>query len=411
MKSNKYTVGGLNMGMNLSKRALAIEPSVTLEISAKAKSMKSRGEDVISFSVGEPDYNTPENIRNAGIEAINEGITKYTPASGMMELKEAVCNKLKKENNLAYLPENILISNGGKHSIYNALMAIINPGDEIIISIPYWVSYPDLVKIAGGIPKFIETKEENDFKFNVADLERVRTPNTKAIILNSPSNPTGSIYNYDELKEIADWAVKHKIFVISDELYEKLIYGEDAHVSIASINDEIKQYTIVINGMSKAYSMTGWRIGFAAANKEIIKVMGNLQSHTTSNPCSISQHASIAGLTEDQTSVEEMKKQFEIRRNYITENINTINGLSCKMPKGAFYVMVNFTEIRGKEIDGYRIENSVDFANLLLDKVKVAVVPGIAFGDDDFIRLSYATSLDNIKEGLKRIKMLLNQEL
>lgn len=395
------------MEMNLSKRALSIEPSVTLEIAAKAKAMKGRGEDVISFSVGEPDYNTPENIRNAGIKAINEGITKYTPASGMIELKEAVCQKLNNENNLKYLAENILISNGGKHSLYNALMSITNPGDEIIISTPYWVSYPDLVKIAGGTPVFIETKEENDFKFTVADLEKVKTSNTKAIILNSPSNPTGSIYNYDELKEIGNWAVENKIFIISDELYEKLLYDGE-HVSIASISQEIKDYTILINGMSKAYSMTGWRIGFAAAHKDIIKVMGNIQSHTTSNPSSISQYASIAGLLEDQSSVEEMKKQFEVRRNYISEQINTINGLSCKKPKGAFYVMVNFTKLRGKEINGYKIENSVDFANLLLDEVKVAVVPGIAFGDDDFIRLSYATSLENIKEGVERIKDLLN---
>lgn len=396
------------MEMSLSKRALSIEPSVTLEIAAKAKSMKGRGEDVISFSVGEPDFNTPENIRNAGIKAINTGITKYTPASGMVELKEAVCQKLNKENNLEYLPENILISNGGKHSLYNALMAIINPGDEVIISIPYWVSYPDLVKISGGIPAFIETKEDNEFKFTVEDLEKVKTTNTKAIILNSPSNPTGSIYNYDELKEIADWSVKNKIFIISDELYEKLLYDGDEHVSIASINREVKDYTILINGMSKAYSMTGWRIGFSAAHKDIIKIMGNIQSHTTSNPSSISQYASITGLLEDQSSVDQMKKQFEIRRNYITEEINTINGLSCKMPKGAFYVMVNFTDLRGKEINGYKIENSVDFANLLLDEVKVAVVPGIAFGDDNFIRLSYATSLENIKEGINRIKQLLN---
>ena len=394
--------------MNLSKKALSIKPSVTLEISAKAKLMKSNGEDVISFSVGEPDYNTPENIRNAGIKAIEDGITKYTPASGMSELKEAVCKKLKNENGLDYSVENILISNGGKHSIYNALMAIINPGDEVIISTPYWVSYPDLVNIADGVPKFIETKEENEFKFSVEDLDKARTPRTKAIILNSPSNPTGSIYNYEELRDIAEWAVKNNVLVISDELYEKLIYGEDEHVSIAGINEKIKENTILINGMSKAYSMTGWRIGFAAANKEIIKVMGNLQSHTTSNACSVSQYASIAGLLEDQTSVEEMKKQFEIRRDYITEEINTIDGLSCKKPKGAFYVMANYSKFKGREISGCKVENSVDFANLLLDKAKVAVVPGIAFGDDDFIRLSYATSLENIKKGINRIKELLN---
>ena len=395
--------------MELSSKALAIKPSVTLEIAAKAKEMKSRGEDVISFSVGEPDYNTPQNIRNAGIEAIETGITKYTAASGTIELKEAICQKLEKENNLDYSPKNILVSNGGKHSIYNALLAIINPEDEVIISSPYWVSYPDLVNIAGGIPKFIETSEENDFKFNLNDLNRVKSPNTKALILNSPSNPTGSIYKYDELKEIAEWALLNNIYIISDELYEKLIYDNYEHVSIANLNPKIKDNTILINGMSKAYSMTGWRIGYAAAKEEIISTMANIQSHTTSNPSSISQHASVAGLLEDQSSVQEMKVQFELRRNYLTEEINKIQGLSCKKPKGAFYVMANFSKLKGKEIKGAKIENSIDFANLLLEESKVAVVPGIAFGDDNFIRLSYANSIENIKEGVNRIKSLLNK--
>jgi aspartate aminotransferase len=394
------------MGYNLSKKGLDISPSVTLEITAKAKEMRAKGIDVISFGAGEPDFNTPENIRKEAIRAIEEGLTKYTPASGIMELKKAVCEKFKIDNNLEYEPENIVISNGAKHSIYNALMAILNPGDEVIIGIPYWVSYPELVKLAGGKPVYIKTVEENEFKFTVEDLERVKTNNTKAIILNSPSNPTGSIYNREELEEIAKWAVDNNIFVISDEIYEKLVY-DDEHVSIASLNDDIKNLTIVINGMSKAYSMTGWRIGFLAANKEIAKVISNIQSHTTSNPCSISQYASVVGLTGDQTAVEEMKKQFKKRRDYMVDNINSICGLSCRKPKGAFYIMVNIKELKGKVIKGVKIESSLDLAKVLLDEGKVAVIPGIGFGDDDYFRLSYATSMENIKEGLRRIKMVI----
>lgn len=392
------------MDIILSKKGLAIEPSVTLEISAKAKALKQKGVDIVSFSVGEPDFDTPENIQDEGIRAIRDGLTKYTPTSGILELKEAICYKLKKDNNLVYNSNNIIISNGGKHSIYNALMAILNPSDEVIIGVPYWVSYPELVNIAGGIPVYIQTKEENDFKFNVNELEEARTNKTKAIILNSPCNPTGSIYSEEELRKIAKWAVDNNIIVISDELYEKLIYDGYKHISIASLSDEIKELTIVINGMSKAYAMTGWRIGYAAASEKIIKVMGNIQSHTTSNPCSISQYASVVGLEGDQKSVEEMRKEFDKRRIYITKSINSIKELSCKTPKGAFYIMVNFSDLKGKIIQEYEIKTSLDFANLLLEKANVAVVPGIAFGDDNYIRLSYATSMENIKEGIKRIK-------
>lgn len=393
------------MDYNLSKKGLEISPSVTLEITAKAKEMKSKGIDVISFGAGEPDFNTPENIRKEGIRAIESGLTNYTPASGITELKEAVCAKFKKDNNLEYGPENIVISNGAKHSIFNALMAILNPGDEVIIGIPYWVSYPELIKIAGGKPVYIKTIEENEFKFSVEDLEKVKTSNTKAIILNSPSNPTGSIYNRKELEEIAEWAVKNNIFVISDEIYEKLVY-ESEHVSIASLNEDIKKLSIVINGMSKAYAMTGWRIGFLAANKDIAKVISNIQSHTTSNPCSISQYASVAGLIGNQNEVEEMKEQFKKRRDYMADTINSISGLSCKKPKGAFYIMVNIKELKGKVIKGVKINSSLDLARVLLDEGKVAVIPGIGFGDDDYFRLSYATSMENIEEGLRRIKMV-----
>ena len=393
------------MSLNLSEKGLKISPSVTLEITAKAKSMKANGIDVVSFGAGEPDFNTPENIRKEGIRAIEEGLTKYTPASGINELKKAICEKFKKDNGLDYSPSNIIISSGAKHSISNALMAILNPLDEVIIAVPYWVSYPEMVKISGGVPVYIHTKEENDFKFTVSDLNKVLTNKTKAIILNSPSNPTGSIYSKEELTEIANWAVENNVFIISDEIYEKLIYDGE-HISIASINEDIKNQTIVINGMSKAYAMTGWRIGYAAANSEITKVMSNIQSHTTSNPCSISQYASVVGLLGDQSKVEEMRVQFEKRRDYMVETINNINRLSCRKPKGAFYIMVNITQVKGKTFKGIDINNSLDFAKVLLDEAKVAVIPGIGFGDDDYIRLSYATSMENIEEGLKRIKNL-----
>lgn len=391
------------MGLNLSKKALAISPSVTLEITAKAKAMKAEGIDVIGFGAGEPDFDTPDNIKEAGIKAINEGLTRYTAASGIVELKEAICKKLRVDNNLEYSPDNIVISSGAKHSIFNALMAVINPGDEVIVGIPYWVSYPEMIRLAGGVPVYIETKEEKDFKFTTEDLERVRTDKTKALILNSPSNPTGAIYEKGELIEIANWAVKNGIIVISDEIYEKLVYDGE-HISIASLNSEIKDLTIVINGMSKAYAMTGWRIGYAAANNEIAKVMSNVQSHTTSNPCSISQYASVEGILGDQDDVYKMREEFKKRRDFMVDKVNSIKGLSCRKPKGAFYIMVNITEVKGKTIDGITINDSLDMAKLLLDKAKVAVIPGIGFGADDYIRLSYATSMENIEEGLNRIQ-------
>jgi len=395
------------MKFNLSSRALTISPSVTLDITAKANEMKSKGIDVISFGAGEPDFNTPENIQNAGINAIKSGNTRYTATSGIPELKKAICDKLRKENGLEYKPSNIIVSNGAKHSIFNSLFAILNPGDEVIIPVPYWVSYPEFIKLSGGTPIPVETREENDFKFDIKDLENALTSKTKAIILNSPSNPTGATYSLEELKIIANWAVKNNIFVISDEIYEKLVYDGYEHISIASLGDDIKRLTILINGMSKAYAMTGWRIGYAAADEEIVKVMTNIQSHTTSNPCSISQYASVEGLLGDQSIIEEMKSQFIVRRNYMVEKINNIKGLSCRKPVGAFYVMVNISQLKGKEVKGKMINTSLDFANLLLEEAKVAVVPGSAFGADNFIRLSYATSMENIKEGLRRIEQIL----
>lgn len=396
------------MSITLSRKAQKVSPSITLSIDAKAKQMKADGINVISFGVGEPDFTTPENIRNAAIEAINKGFTTYTPASGLPQLKQAICAKLKEENNLDYKPENIIVSNGAKHSLYNIFQAICDPLDEVIIPVPYWVSYPDMVKMADANPVFVNCTEENEFKIEKEDLLKAITPKTKAIILNSPSNPTGAVYTKAELEEIAQIAIEHNIFVVADEIYEKLTYEGEKHISIASLNEQIKDLTIVVNGMSKGYAMTGWRIGYTASHATIAKAMGNMQSHATSNPNTIAQHASIEGLTGDQSSVEEMRLAFDERRKYMVERINQIKGLSCITPKGAFYVMMNIKQLIGTTIKGVTINGSMDLSELLLEQANVAVVPGVAFGTDEFIRLSYATSLENIKEGLNRIDNILN---
>ncbi len=396
------------MDIKVSKKSQNISPSITLAISAKAKQMKEEGIDIINFGVGEPDFDTPTNIKNAAIEAINKGFTKYTPASGLPQLKQAICAKLKSDNNLDYKPENIVVSNGAKHSLYNIFQAICNPGDEVIIPSPYWVSYPEMVKMANANPVFVNCTEENEFKINTEDLSKVITPKTKAIILNSPSNPAGAVYTKAELEEIAQIAVKHNIFIVTDEVYEKLIYDGEEHISIASLDEKIKDLTIVVNAMSKCYAMTGWRIGYTASHATIAKAMSNIQSHATSNPNTIAQHASIEGLTGDQSSVEEMKLAFDERRRYMVKGINEIKGLSCIVPKGAFYVMMNIKQLIGITIKGIVINGSMDFSELLLEHANVAVVPGIAFGVDEFVRLSYANSLENIKEALDRIDTVLN---
>lgn len=396
------------MGSSLSRKNGAINPSVTLAITAKAKKMKAEGIDIISFSAGEPDFKTPEHIRRVAIDVIEKGLTGYTASAGLPDLKKAICYKLREENNLDYLPENIVVSNGAKHSLYNALQAICNPGDEVIIAVPYWVSYPEMVKMADAKPVLVETLEENGFKYTVENLEKAINDKTKAIILNTPNNPTGTVYTDDELKKIAEIAVKKDIFIISDEIYEKLIY-EGSHVSIASLGEDIKKLTIIINGMSKAYAMTGWRIGYLAAKKEIAKIITNLQSHATSNPNTIAQYASIEAIKGYQEPIEEMVKAFDERRKYMVERINQIDDLSCTMPKGAFYVMVNISKLIGKNINGYQIHDSMDLAEYLLDNAKVAVIPGSGFGVDNYIRISYATSLENIKEGLKRIQTAITE--
>ncbi|MBU3098870.1 MULTISPECIES: pyridoxal phosphate-dependent aminotransferase [Clostridium] len=390
--------------MVLSKKAGKISTSLTLDITAKAKKMKADGIDVIGFGAGEPDFNTPKNIREAAIKAINEGMTKYTAASGIIELKQAIIKKLKKDNSLNYITDQIIVSTGAKQCLANVLQAILNPGDEVIIGAPYWVSYPELVKLADGVPVFVETEESNKFKLTITNLNRAITSKSKAIILNSPNNPTGTVYSREELIDIAEFAKINNLIIISDEIYEKLLYATNDHISIASLSEDAYLRTIVINGLSKAYAMTGWRIGYAAGSKEIIALMSNIQSHTTSNPNSIAQYASVEALSGEQDDVHSMIKQFKLRRNYMVERINSINNLSCIEPEGAFYVMVNISSILNKLIDGKMIKDSISFSKLLLEKEKVAVIPGIAFGAENFIRLSYATSMENIKQGLNRIE-------
>lgn len=392
---------------NIAKKASSISPSSTLAIDSKFKSMKAQGIDVVGFGAGEPDFDTPQHIKNAAIDAINAGKTKYTPASGTLELKEAICRKFERDNFLSYKPENIVVSNGAKHSLVNTFMAICDPGDEVIIPAPYWVSYPEMVKLADGVPVILNTTEENGFKFSVEDLKNAITPKTRAIVLNSPSNPTGMIYTKDELAKIAEVAVENNIYVVSDEIYEHLSY-EQKHVSIASLGDEIKDLTIIVNGVSKTYAMTGWRIGYTASNAKLAKVMSNVQSHATSNPNTIAQSATVAALDGPTDDIEMMVKAFAERRNYMVERINKINGVSCKMPGGAFYVMMNISKLVGKEIAGCKINGSDDFANAFLEKAKVAVVPGSGFGAENYVRWSYATSMDNIKEGLDRLEKFLN---
>jgi aspartate aminotransferase len=387
----------------LSKKNVNITSSVTLEITARAKKMKEQGEDIISLSVGEPDFNTPDNIRHAAMEAMESGKIGYTPASGLVQLKKAICEKLLQDNKLEYDVKNIVVSNGAKHSLFNALQAICNPGDEVIVGVPYWVSYPCLIEMADAVPVYVEMKESDGFKFTKEALAKALTPKTKAIIINSPNNPTGTVFTKEDLQIIADFAVENDIYVIADEIYEKLIY-EGEHVSIASLGEQIKDLTIVVNGMSKCYAMTGWRIGYIASVANIAGIMGNIQSHATSNPNTIAQYASIEGLKGPQDSVEAMRKCFLERRDYIVKAINSIDGLTCRNPEGAFYVMVNIQDYIGKQFKDKQIKNSFDFSEALLEEAKVAVIPGIGFGQEGYIRISYAASIETIQKGIERIK-------
>ena len=394
--------------MEISNKFKGISPSPTLMIDSKFKQMKADGMDVVGFGAGEPDFDTPRHIKDAAIEAINSGVTKYTPASGTLELKKAICAKLLRDNGLTYEPGQIVVSNGAKHSLINAFGAILNPGDEVIIPAPFWVSYPEMVKYNDGVPVILNTTEEKGFKFSADDFKAAITPKTKAIVLNSPSNPTGMVYTADELKAIADIAVENNIFVISDEIYEYLVYDGVKHTSIASFNDKIKDLTIIINGVSKTYAMTGWRIGYTASNSAIAKAMSNVQSHTTSNPNSIAQAATVAALNGPMDELNTMIKAFDERRKYMAERINAVEGVSCLVPQGAFYVMMNISGLKGRTIGGKLINNADDFAEIFLEKQLVAVVPGTGFAAPDYVRWSYATSLENIKEGIDRLEKLLN---
>ncbi|MDI6791936.1 MAG: pyridoxal phosphate-dependent aminotransferase [bacterium] len=391
--------------MIISKRASSISPSMTLAISAKEKQMKAAGIDVIGFGAGEPDFDTPQPIKEAGIAAINSGFTKYTASSGIPELKKAVSEKFKRDNKLDYAPSQILISCGAKHSLFNALFVLCDEGEEVIIPSPYWVSYEEQVKMAGAAPVIInETREENDFKLTGELFRQAITNKTKALLLNSPCNPTGSVYEREELEELAGIAVEKGIYIISDEVYEYIIYDGKRHLSLASLNPQIKDLTITINAVSKAYSMTGWRIGYAAGPKEIIDAMDNVQSHSTSNPASMAQKAALAALTGPQECIGFMVAAFDKRRRYIVERLNKIKGFSCRTPAGAFYAFPNVSGAFGLRFNGKTIEDSFSLTEFLLDQARVAVVPGDAFGAPGYLRLSYATSDENIEKGLDRIE-------
>ncbi len=390
--------------MTISTRVAQISPSVTLAITAKAKQMKAEGIDIIGFGAGEPDFDTPDHIKEAAKKAMDEGFTKYTPASGTAELKEAICEKFKNDNNLDYTSQEIIVSCGAKHSIYNAIITLCSEGDEVILPSPYWVSYPEMIKAAGATPIILNTTQENNFKLLPSQLEAMITDKTKVLILNSPSNPTGMLYTKSELEAISKILVEKGVFCISDEIYEKIIYDGQEHVSIASLGKAIKELTIVVNGVSKAYSMTGWRIGYIAGRKDIVKAMSNLQSHSTSNPTSIAQKAALAALNGSQDPLSIMVAEFKKRRNYIVERLNTIEGISCLNPQGAFYVFPDVSKLFGKSFNGKEIKDSMFLTEALLTEAQVAVVPGFAFGADTNIRLSYASSMENIKKGLDRIE-------
>lgn len=394
--------------MCLSKRTKLISPSITLEITAKAKKMKKDGIDVIGFGAGEPDFDTPDYIKEEAKKSLDAGFTKYTPASGMPELKKAVCDKLKRDNDLDYNPQEIIISCGAKHSLYNAMQVLCEEGDEVILLSPYWVSYLEQIKVAGAKPVIVETTEENGFKITPEQFNNAITSRTKLLILNSPNNPTGAVYTREELQWIANILVESNIFCISDEIYEKLVYENTDHVSIASLCPGMKRLAIVINGLSKAYSMTGWRIGYAAAPEKIIKAMSNLQSHSTSNPTSFCQAASILALNKQDDSMAKMKEEFSKRRDYIVERLNSIKDISCINPEGAFYVFPKSSKLYGKSFKDCEIRDSISLSKLLLEKANIAVVPGSAFGADNYLRLSYATSMENIIKGMDRLEKFVN---
>jgi aspartate aminotransferase len=378
-------------------------------MNAKAKALKAAGEDITNFGVGEPDFDTPDNIKEAAIKAIKDGFTKYTPVGGIDELKSAIIEKFRKDNSLDYEKDEILVSCGAKHSLYNIAQALFGPGDEVLIPSPYWVTYPDQVLLNDAVPVVVETDESNSFMIEPDRLREKLTDKTKAFILNSPSNPTGLAYDRESLQKIAEMAEEHDFYIISDEIYEKLTYEGFKHFSIASLGEKIRQRTIVVNGLSKSHSMTGWRIGFTAGPKDITKAMTNIQSQSTSNPTSIAQKAAVEALTGPQDFLQEMLSEFDRRRRYMLERLNNMKGVSCKTPVGAFYAFPNVSSYLGRKFQGNEIKTSLDLSTYLLEEAKVACVPGFAFGDDRFIRLSYATSMETVKKGLDRIESSLQK--
>jgi aspartate aminotransferase len=381
--------------MQLSSRANSLTPSLSLSVDSKAKAMKSEGLDVCGFGAGEPDFDTPEHIKAAAIAALESGFTKYTPSSGIPELRQAIADKLQQENGISYKPSQIIVSTGAKHSCYNAILATCQPGDEVIIPSPYWLSYPEMVRLAGADPIFVQTKEENGWKITRDEFENAMTPRTKMIIINSPNNPTGAVYTREEIEGIAAVAAEEEILILADEIYEKLVYDGLEHVSIASLGPEFYDLTITVNGFSKAYAMTGWRLGYLGAPDPIARAIDSIQSHVTSNPCSFAQKGALAALNGDQQSVADMRDEFNMRRQYIIDRFAKISSVSIVKPAGAFYVLANISKL------GLTSQN---FADRLLSKANVSVVPGIAFGDDRTVRFSYATSLDVIKKGMDRFE-------
>jgi aspartate aminotransferase len=397
------------MALTLSVKAMAVKPSSTLSITAKAKELKGKGINVVGFAAGEPDFNTPDNICEAAIRAIHMGFTKYTPASGTMELKKAVCDKFMNFNCIHYDTDQIVISNGGKHALSNIFSAILNPKDEVLIPAPYWLSYPEIVKLVDGVPVYIHAVKEQNYKVTAAQIDAACTDKTKALIINSPSNPSGMIYNREELKAIAEVAVKRDIYVVSDEIYENLTYGHEKAVSIASLGEEIYKRTITCSGVAKSYSMTGWRIGYTGSSKEIAKIMGSVQSHQTSNPNSIAQKAAFEALTGPQDSVAVMRAEFHKRRDYMYERTVKMKLISALKPQGAFYMFVDISKLLDKSYKGHRVGNAVSLAKILIEDYNVAVIPCADFGFDDHIRLSYAISMEQIKKGLDRIEAFIEQ--
>jgi aspartate aminotransferase len=381
--------------MEISERAAQLTPSLTLSIDSKAKAMKAEGIDVCGFGAGEPDFDTPEHIKAAAIEALQAGFTKYTPSAGIPELRAAIAEKLATDNELTYRAGQIVVSNGAKHSCYNAILATCQPGDEVIIPAPYWVSYPDMVRLVGAEPVIVPTTERNNWKMRAEDFQNAMTPRTKMLIMNTPCNPTGSVYTREELEAIVEVASGEDIYILSDEIYEKLVYDDAKHVSIASLSKEAYDLTITVNGFSKSYAMTGWRLGYLAAPEAVAKAVDSIQSHTTANPSSFSQRGALAALKGDQQAVSDMRDEFDMRRNYMIDRLSKIPNVTAVKPQGAFYVLLNISQL------GLSSQN---FADRLLSKANVAVVPGAAFGDDRTIRLSYATSIDIIKKGLDRLQ-------